>query len=251
MRLTNDYKKLFVIVSLIVGFLLSFYFIATLTQIEKQPALPQRMDLPSRDVITTDSTEDRLIRVEERLKELEEAVNYTYTAVASMEEQYTSYMDSIKEDVRQSMTAESLYINYAYEISAYSYPNIDPEYVCAIIYHESRFDPNTQNEKTDARGLAQIRPKWHSERAQRLGVTNLYDPHGNILVCFDILSEQTEKHNFEYALNLFAGGYPYANRYKNSTSPFVKELNEIIETQNFQEQALTCYLQGGEIGAAG
>lgn len=154
----------------------------------------------------------------------------------------------------QSLSERDLYINYVYEIAHFNYPNIDPDRVCAIIYHESRFDPNARNEKTGVEGLTQINPKWHSKRAEKLGVTNLYSPYGNILVCFDILNELAEDNGIDYALNFFAGGYPYANRYQNSTSPFIEQLNEISETQNFSERILPYYisdLAGGGIGAAG
>lgn len=108
------------------------------------------------------------------------------------------------------------------------YPDLDPNYVLAIIYHESRFNPNAINLKTNATGLMQILPKWHTARAQRLGV-ELTDPAGNILVGCDILNEVRQQYgSFRYALNVYAGGYAYANNYKNTKSQFEKELDEII-----------------------
>lgn len=127
------------------------------------------------------------------------------------------------------------YINYAYEISAQFYPEVCADYVCAIMYHESRFIPNLVNPKSGTQGLTQINPKWHTERAKRLGVVDLYDPYGNILVCFDILSELTRQKNFRYAINFYAGGYPYANAYREDISPFELELAEILNEQNFSQ----------------
>lgn len=127
------------------------------------------------------------------------------------------------------------YINYAYEISERFYPEVRADYVCAIIYHESRFIPNLINPKSGTQGLTQINPKWHTDRARRLGVIDLYDPYGNILVCFDILSELTRQSDFRYAINFYAGGYPYANAYRETASPFELELSEILNEQNFSQ----------------
>lgn len=41
----------------------------------------------------------------------------------------------------------------------------------------------------NAQGLCQIMPKWHYNRMSRLGVTDLYDPYSNVLVCADILND--------------------------------------------------------------
>jgi soluble lytic murein transglycosylase-like protein len=39
------------------------------------------------------------------------------------------------------------------------------------------------------KGLTQVTAKWHQERMDRLGVEDLYDPYGSILVCADYLDE--------------------------------------------------------------
>lgn len=39
------------------------------------------------------------------------------------------------------------------------------------------------------KGLTQVTAKWHQARMDRLGVTDLYDPYGSILVCADYLDE--------------------------------------------------------------
>lgn len=39
------------------------------------------------------------------------------------------------------------------------------------------------------KGLTQVTAKWHQDRMDRLGVTDLYDPYGSILVCADYLDE--------------------------------------------------------------
>lgn len=127
--------------------------------------------------------------------------------------------------------AKALYDTYVHEIVSERYPNLREEYVRAVIYHESRYNPNEWGKKTNVQGLMQIMPKYHMDRARSLGVTDLFDPYGNILVGCDILSEMTNNYGFEYALNYHAGGYKYANSYKGSTSPYIKILNSYIELE--------------------
>ncbi len=130
----------------------------------------------------------------------------------------------------ESLTEEELYKNYISEIVKTHYPNLDSNLIAAIVYHESRFQTDAVNKKTNATGLMQILPKWHTERAHRLGVTDLGDPYGNILVGCDILNEIFQsKKSMTYAIDFYAGGYKYADYYKNSVSPYRKELNQILE----------------------
>lgn len=70
---------------------------------------------------------------------------------------------------------------------------VDPALIKSIVWHESRYKPNATNGQCI--GLMQISKKWHAARAEKLGVTDLYDPYGNILVGVDyinFLSQQNE-----------------------------------------------------------
>lgn len=69
------------------------------------------------------------------------------------------------------------------------YPNLSPELLQSIIWHESRYNPNARNYDGSCIGLMQISPRWHSARASKLGVTNFYDAYGSILLGADYLSE--------------------------------------------------------------
>lgn len=138
-------------------------------------------------------------------------------------------LPAIDEDIEDSeQSFESFVTDEVLRVCTDIYPDLDPNYILAIIYHESRFKPDAVNPKTNATGLMQVLPKWHTARAEKLGVS-LTDPAGNILVGCDILNEvYQQSHSLRYALNVYAGGYPYANSYKNEKSPFEKELDEII-----------------------
>lgn len=125
------------------------------------------------------------------------------------------------------VTGPALYSQYVDEITSTIYTDLDPVRVKAIIYHESRYQPDIVNPKTGVIGLMQISPKWHTKRARNLGVTDLKDPYGNILVGCDILHEMMQGHGIDYATSVFAGGYKYANSYKNGVSPYVKDIRRI------------------------
>ena len=79
------------------------------------------------------------------------------------------------------------YLEYVCEQKA-----ICPELVQAIIETESHWDPEARN--GDCVGLMQISEKWHQDRMERLGVTDLTDPYDNILVGVDYLQELTRRY---------------------------------------------------------
>lgn len=68
------------------------------------------------------------------------------------------------------------------------YPDVYPELVHSIIWYESRYNSSSVS-KSGCVGLMQISPKWHKKRAEKLGVTDLYDQYGNILVGVDYLND--------------------------------------------------------------
>lgn len=65
--------------------------------------------------------------------------------------------------------------------------NVCPELLQAMAFYESSYKPNARN--GSCIGLMQVSEKWHTERAESLGVTDLYDPYGNMLTAADILME--------------------------------------------------------------
>lgn len=108
-------------------------------------------------------------------------------------------------------TEEEIIDDYVYMISEW-YTNINPELVKSIIYEESRYKPEVSNGSHV--GLMQVSTVWHSKRAERLGVTNLYDPYGNILVGIDYLSELLDSidNNIPLSLMIYNMGNQTANR---------------------------------------
>ena len=67
---------------------------------------------------------------------------------------------------------------------------ICPELLMSIIEHES--GGNQYAENGSCKGLMQVSVRWHSDRMEKLGVTDIYDEYGNILVATDYISELRE-----------------------------------------------------------
>lgn len=91
--------------------------------------------------------------------------------------------------------------------------DIDPAIIIAMIDKESKFDIDIIGDKGKSYGLMQIQPRWHKERMEELGVTDLLDPYQNVTVGIDILAELLESgESLEWALMAYNGGHSYANR---------------------------------------
>lgn len=164
---------------------------------------------------------------------LTEILNETSQSLQRLQEEMRAQQEQNKTlakilDLDNPYIKAAIYDTYVYEIIETYYPSLNPDLVRAIIHHESRYNTLKVNSKTNATGLMQILPKWHMERAKNLGVTELTDPYGNILVGCDYLNSLFESYSYDYALNLYAGGYPYADKNQGRTSSFIKELNTIM-----------------------
>ena len=69
---------------------------------------------------------------------------------------------------------------------------ICPELLMALIERESSGHADAQN--GSCKGLCQVSEKWHKDRMERLGVTDIFDPYGNILLAADYLTELGADH---------------------------------------------------------
>lgn len=106
--------------------------------------------------------------------------------------------------------------SYIYDVCD-KYHNVDPILVKAVIWRESRFNPSAKNKNGTCVGLMQLSVKWNKGRANELGVYDLMDPYGNILVGVDLLSRLIEKYNdISLALMCYHGGERYGKNKYNS-----------------------------------
>lgn len=82
--------------------------------------------------------------------------------------------------------------------------NICPELIQAICWRESRFQPDVEN--GGCVGIMQVSPKWHKERMDKLGITDLTDTRQNMTVAVDYLSELVmDEEDMEEALMRYHG----------------------------------------------
>ncbi len=65
--------------------------------------------------------------------------------------------------------------------------SICPELIQAVCFKESSFRPDAVSD--DCIGIMQVSERWHKDRMERLGVTELTDIRGNMTVGVDYLAE--------------------------------------------------------------
>ena len=82
--------------------------------------------------------------------------------------------------------------------------HIDPAIVLAMIWKESRYNPEAVGDGGNSLGLMQIQPYWHSARCERLGCDDLLDPYQNVVVGIDYLAESIERYDGDVAKALVA-----------------------------------------------
>ena len=89
-----------------------------------------------------------------------------------------------------------------------------PELLMSIIEHES--SGNQYAENGSCKGLMQVSVRWHSDRMEKLGVTDIYDEYGNILVATDYIAELREDYEeVSYVLDVYNGNSKATYNYEN------------------------------------
>lgn len=91
---------------------------------------------------------------------------------------------------------------------------VSPYLVYAVCWRESRYTIDVSGDNGESHGLMQIKVKFHQERIDRLGITDLYDAKQNIMVGIDYLNELLnwrEDTTLEWALMAYNGGPDYAD----------------------------------------
>ena len=116
---------------------------------------------------------------------------------------------------------------------------ISPATIFAIIERESSYRANIRGDNGRSYGLMQIQLRWHSERMEKLGCTDLLNPYDNVTVGIDYLSDLVKYYGGDMgtALTAYNGGYAYANKLKakGAISKYAKGVliaaNEILEEE--------------------
>lgn len=98
------------------------------------------------------------------------------------------------------------------------------ELALAVIRQETEFR-NVIGDNGDSIGYMQIQPRWHKDRMERLGVTDLTDPYSNFRVGCDFLAELLSKYTLEEALTAYNSGKPGKSEYATSVMNYMDEYN--------------------------
>lgn len=118
------------------------------------------------------------------------------------------------------------------EITEYmsgQYP-VCPELLQALIFYESSNRRNAVSRWGDI-GYMQVNPRWQKARMERLGVHDLSDGYGNILVGTDYLMELcTEYGDISLALMAYNGGEEAVNKASNiGINDYARRILELSE----------------------
>lgn len=99
--------------------------------------------------------------------------------------------------------------------------HIDPAVVMGMAQRESQFTADAIGDGGDALGMWQVQPRWHQDRMDKLGATDLLDPYQCVIVAVDYLSELLDIYDgdIEKALTAYNQG-----SYKGVVSNYAKSV---------------------------
>ena len=115
------------------------------------------------------------------------------------------------------------YETQAYLRAACDESGVPFELALAVIRKESNYQ-NITGDGGDSIGYMQVQPKWHQERMQRLGVTDLTHPLSNFRVGCDYLAELMDKYSLEEALTAYNSWKPGKSDYADTVLKYWREL---------------------------
>lgn len=108
------------------------------------------------------------------------------------------------------LTEEEIINQYIHDICLEQ--GVDERLIKSVVRMESNYNPDALGDHGRSVGLMQIQPRWHKQRAADLGITDLRDPYGNLVVGIDYLSDLLELYSPELALMVYNGGPTYASK---------------------------------------
>ena len=111
---------------------------------------------------------------------------------------------------------------------------ICPELLMAMIEAESSGNADAIN--GECKGLMQVAEKWHTARMKMLGVSNIYDPYGNILVAADYLLELFEKYEDVGMVLMVYNGDSGAQAYCNGSGQLSTYAQKILARSEMLER---------------
>lgn len=97
----------------------------------------------------------------------------------------------------------------------------------AVIERETQFQ-NLVGDDGASLGYMQVQERWHWDRMERLGVTDLMNPFGNFRVGCDFLAELLEKYPTQEALTSYNSGSPGYNQYSYDVMANYEKWKELV-----------------------
>lgn len=101
--------------------------------------------------------------------------------------------------------------------------DVDMVLALAMIRRETQFK-NITGDGGASHGYMQVQTKWHSDRMERLGVTDLYDPLSNFRVGCNFIAELLEKYPLTDALTWYNSGETGRNQYADDVIAYMEEI---------------------------
>lgn len=146
---------------------------------------------------------------------------HTKRAVASM----------IKKEVRNKVPEKTLNKIIETTFRESQKQNIDPLFMLSVIYTESRFIPTAKN-KSGARGLTQVMPRYHRDKIQGRNIMNI---ETNIEVGTTVMVDclTNNNHNVRAASRCYSGN---ANRYTEKLKAFHKQAKHADILHRFKNE---------------
>lgn len=118
---------------------------------------------------------------------------------------------------------------------------ICPEFLEAVAWAESRYNPSVSNKSGTCHGLMQISWSAHSDRMKRLGVTDIFDLDQNMHTAADYLTELFEQYEdparvlMEYHGEPTAGAFCEACKMSSYASGILEMSAELEELHGKKE----------------
>lgn len=103
---------------------------------------------------------------------------------------------------------------------------VDPAIVLAMIWRESRYNPEAVGDGGNSLGLMQVQPRWHGKRMEKLGCEDLLDPYQNVVVGIDYLAESIDRYDGDVAKALVAYN---AGHYGGTVTAYARDVLEKAE----------------------
>lgn len=104
--------------------------------------------------------------------------------------------------------------------------NVDYNLMLALIEQETHFT-NVKGDGGNSEGFCQVQKRWHADRMEELGVTDLMDPESNFRVACHFLRELIDRYgNIEDALTAYNSGRPGSSKYSRAVLEKMEAWNE-------------------------